>query len=51
MTWDYSESQIEQIGLPVPTGDGVTEEVTVRRTTPIETLGQGYLRLKVLRSP
>lgn len=49
--WDYSETQIEQIGLPAPTGDGLTEEITVRLTVPMETLGQVYLQLKVLRSP
>ena len=51
VTWDYSESQIEQIGLPVPTGDGVTEEVTVRLTVPLETIEQGYLRLNLMQSP
>jgi hypothetical protein len=28
--WDYSEHNVEQVGLPVPTGDGITEEATIR---------------------
>jgi hypothetical protein len=51
VAWDYSESLIEQIGLPVPTGDGVTEEVTVRLATPVEVLPRAYLRVKVSEGP
>jgi hypothetical protein len=34
-TWDDSQSQIETVGSPVATGDGITERVTVRLKTPI----------------
>lgn len=49
--WDWTESQIEQLGLPVATGDGLTEEVTVRVTTPINALERKFLRLKVGQWP
>ena len=44
--WDRSESQIES-GNPVPTGDGITETVTVRLKTPINTGGQKFIRLEI----
>ena len=47
--WDWSGTKIDLIGSPVPTGDGVTEEVTVRLKTAIEDLpGPRFLRLRVL---
>ena len=49
--WDWTESQIEQLGLPVATGDGLTEEVTVRVATPIGTLAKKFLRLRVNQRP
>lgn len=49
--WDDSETDIEQIGYPIPTGDGLTEEVTVRLTVPLVTLNQAYLRLNVMQMP
>ena len=49
--WDDSETVIEEIGYPIPTGDGFTEEVTIRLTVPLEALDQGYLRLNVMQVP
>jgi hypothetical protein len=28
--WDWSGTEIEQVGIPTPSGDGITEEVTIR---------------------
>ena len=50
-SWDYTESAIEQIGLPTPTGDGFTEEVTVRLATPIGGTAKKFLRLRVNQLP
>ena len=49
--WDWTESQIEQLGPPVATGDGLTEEVTVRVATPIDGTAQKFLRLRVDQLP
>jgi hypothetical protein len=49
--WDWTESQIEQLGLPAPTGDGSTEEVTVRVATPIAGQPMKFLRLRVNQLP
>ena len=45
--WDWTESQLDQLGAPVATGDGLTEEVTVRVATPIGGLAKKFLRLRV----
>jgi len=47
--WDETEAQIEQIGDPVPSGDGLTETVTVRLKTPLNDpqMTRKFLRLKV----
>ena len=49
--WDWTESQIEQLGPPVATGDGLTEEVTVRVATPIGGTAQKFLKLRVEQVP
>jgi hypothetical protein len=46
VTWDSTQSQIEQVGSPVLAGDGMTEIVTVRLKTPIY---QGPIPKKFLR--
>ncbi len=47
-TGDWTEIQIEQLGEPVPSGDGATEVVTVRLKVPISALpDKKFLRLKV----
>jgi Protein of unknown function (DUF642)/Carbohydrate binding domain len=46
ITWDSTQSQIEQVGSPVLAGDGLTEIVTVRLKTPIN---QGPIPKKFLR--
>ena len=49
LTWDETESQIEQVGNPIATGDGLTETVTVRLKTPINQgpIPRKFLRLKL----
>ena len=49
--WDWTESQIEQLGPPVATGDGLTEAVTVRVATPIDGLAKKFLKLRVNQLP
>ena len=49
--WDWTESQIEQLGLPVPTGDGLTEEVTVRVAATIGGTSQKFMTLRVDQLP
>ena len=49
--WDWTESQIEQLGLPAATGDGLTEEVTVRVAPPINGMSQKFLMLRVEQLP
>ncbi|MDB6035872.1 MAG: hypothetical protein JWM16_6210 [Verrucomicrobiales bacterium] len=46
VTWDITQSQIEQVGSPTRSGDGYTEIVTVRVKTPIN---QGPIVRKFLR--
>ena len=46
-----SESQIEQLGPSAPTGDGLTEEVKVRMSTPINGTAQKLLKLRVNQLP
>jgi len=46
ITWDSTQTQIEQVGTPTLAGDGLTEIVTVRLTTPIN---QGPIPRKFLR--
>ena len=46
--WDSSGNQIQQVGNPVPTGDGVTETVTVQLKTPITpSMTRKFLRLQL----
>ena len=49
-TWDWTESDIEQLGPPSPNGDG-TEQVTVRVKTPIDGIPKKFLRLQVIQLP
>ncbi len=49
--WDYSEEEIEQVGLPTPTGDGLTEEVTIRLALPLDGSTRRFLRLKAMQLP
>ena len=50
--WDWTENQLDPIPTIVPTGDGLTEEVTERLSTPINALsGRRFLRLKVAQLP
>ena len=46
LIWDETETEVETVGDPVPTGDEVTETVTVRCKTPID---QGQLVRKFFR--
>jgi Peptidase family M23/Transglycosylase SLT domain len=47
--WDWTGTKIEQVGLPTPTGDGLTEDVTVRLKVPVEGLsGSKFMRMRVL---
>ena len=46
VTWDTTESQIEQVGSPGRGGDGFTDVVTVRLKTPLEQgVTEKYFRL------
>jgi hypothetical protein len=50
--WDWSESQIEQVGVPTPTGDGFTEEVTLRLLgEPGSQPVAGFFRIEVSTLP
>lgn len=50
--WDWSGMRIEQLGIPTPTGDGITEEVTVRFRAGTGTPpGSAFFRLHVLIAP
>jgi len=49
--WDGTESQIAQPGPPVATGEGLTEEVTVRVASPINGTAQKFLTLRVNQLP
>jgi hypothetical protein len=51
LVWDWTQAQISQVGVPAPTGDGVTEEVTVRVNTPIAGAAKKFLSLRVTDSP
>ncbi len=45
--WDETGSQLQQVGTPVPTGDGVTELVTVRIATPMDCALKQFLDVLV----
>ncbi len=45
--WDSSGTHTEQIGPAVPTGDGVTELVTVRLKQPVSSMARKFMRLAV----
>ena len=49
--WDWTETQIEQLDPPVATGDGLTEEATVRVATPISGMAQKFMTLRVNQLP
>jgi len=48
-TWDGSETHVTPLGVPVPSPDGITEEVTLRIDLKAPPLGggHGYVRIKV----
>ncbi len=52
LTWDGSGSQVETVGSPTPTGDGVTEWVKTRLKAPVDSVAQGrkFIRVKVTRT-
>lgn len=46
--WDTSNAQVEEIGSPTQTGDGLTEEVTVHLKTPLSQItGKKFMRLRI----
>jgi hypothetical protein len=49
-TWDATESQIEPVGTPVTSADGVTETVTYRVRTPA-TSGRKYVVIRASAAP
>lgn len=47
-SWDSTGTQVEAVGNPVPTGDGITETVTVRIKTSLnQGLQRKFLRLQL----
>jgi hypothetical protein len=47
-TWDITGNQIESVGNPIPVGDGITETVTVRVKTPINSsMPRKFVRLQL----
>jgi uncharacterized repeat protein (TIGR01451 family) len=46
-TWDKTHAMIEQVGAPVPVGDGQSERVTVRYKNPVSTTPKVFLRVDV----
>jgi len=51
VNWDDTGSSLSLVGSPVPTGDGVTEEVTVRVSQPAIESTRKFLRLRVTTLP
>jgi len=48
INWDRTQSEIAPVGLPAPSGDGVTERVKVRHTVPIGPVpGGAFLNLEI----
>ena len=49
VTWDETEAQVETVGTPTPTGNGLTETVTVRLKNPISygTTPRKFMRLNM----
>ena len=50
LTWDWSQTQIQQVGSAVPTGDGLTEIITIQSNSPIPPSGGLFLCLSVSQS-
>ncbi len=52
-TWDDTEAYITPLGIPLPSSDGITEEMTFRVdfSAPLLGAGHGYVRMKVKPSP
>ena len=46
-SWDRTQVQVEQVGLPVPTLDGVMEQVTYRLKQAMLPGGKKFLRLEI----
>lgn len=47
-TWDRTQTQVEQVGTPVPNDDGITESVTVRAKTSTSILAKQFLRVEAV---
>jgi uncharacterized delta-60 repeat protein len=45
--WDYSGSQLDQVGSPVLSSDGQTEQFTVRLRSPISQISKAFFDLRV----
>ncbi|HWA87348.1 MAG TPA: hypothetical protein VG710_14065 [Opitutus sp.] len=46
--WDTSGAQVEEVGTATPTGDGLTEQATVRLKTPLsQVTAKKFMRLRV----
>jgi uncharacterized delta-60 repeat protein len=50
-SWDFSGMEVEPVGAPLLNADGVTQEVTVRLTTPVATVPRTFLRLRTTFAP
>jgi hypothetical protein len=44
-TWDTTEAQVEQVGVPVPMDDDVSEQVTYRLKLSVSAAGRKYLKV------
>jgi hypothetical protein len=47
MSWDRTQIQVEQVGLPVPVFGGVMEQVTYRLKQAMLPVGRKFLRLEI----
>ena len=48
--WDGSGAQVEQVGAPTPTGDGVTQIVKVRVIAPMDGVVRKFIHLRVIKN-
>ena len=46
-TWDRTQTQVQQVGPPQPTGDGETEVVTYRLLASPEVTDWKFVRIEV----
>jgi hypothetical protein len=47
MSWDRTQIQVEQVGLPVPVFGGVMEQVTYPLKQAMLPVGRKFLRLEI----